>query len=59
MLGSGNQLEKLSNKLLIESYFKAKELDLNHQFCELIEKEINSRGLLIKTAKKPEDHKRL
>lgn len=39
--------EKLSNTLLIESYYKAIESNLSQDFCELIESEINRRGLLI------------
>ena len=40
-------MEKLSNTLLIESYYKAMESNLSQDFCELIESEINRRGLLI------------
>lgn len=45
------KLNKLSNKLLIESYFKAIDLNLDHDFCALIEQEINRRGLLINPPK--------
>ncbi|WP_099157846.1 sporulation histidine kinase inhibitor Sda [Virgibacillus ndiopensis] len=50
-------MEKLSNKLLIESYIKAKELNLDQEFREIIEQEINRRGLLIKQSTKRESHK--
>ncbi|WP_163102820.1 sporulation histidine kinase inhibitor Sda [Peribacillus alkalitolerans] len=36
----------LSDELLIESYFKAKELLLSDDFIRLIEQEINRRSLL-------------
>ncbi|AJH79695.1 MULTISPECIES: sporulation histidine kinase inhibitor Sda [Heyndrickxia] len=36
---------KLSDELLIESYFKAKELKLSSEFVKLIEKEIERRSL--------------
>ncbi|WP_085523296.1 sporulation histidine kinase inhibitor Sda [Tuberibacillus sp. Marseille-P3662] len=38
-------MEKLSDDLLIESYFKAKELELSTEFIRLIEKEIHRRSL--------------
>ncbi|KON86556.1 sporulation protein [Sporosarcina globispora] len=36
----------LSDELLIEAYFKAKELLLSNDFIRLIELEINRRSLL-------------
>ncbi|MFC7372708.1 sporulation histidine kinase inhibitor Sda [Fictibacillus iocasae] len=38
-------MEKLSDELLIESYFKAKELKLSSDFISLIQKEIERRSL--------------
>lgn len=38
-------MKHLSDELLIESYFKAKELNLSLEFIELIEKEIQRRSL--------------
>ncbi|GGE43322.1 sporulation inhibitor sda [Pullulanibacillus camelliae] len=38
-------MEKLSDDLLIESYFKARELHLSPDFIILIEKEIKKRSL--------------
>ncbi|MFC0188100.1 sporulation histidine kinase inhibitor Sda [Fictibacillus aquaticus] len=38
-------MEKLSDELLIESYFKAKELKLSTEFIKLIQKEIERRSL--------------
>ncbi|WP_188206229.1 sporulation histidine kinase inhibitor Sda [Alkalibacillus aidingensis] len=38
-------METLSDQLLIESYKKAKALDLNDDFIALIEKELKKRGL--------------
>lgn len=38
-------MRKLSNELLIESYFKAKELRLSQDFIRLIELEIHRRSL--------------
>lgn len=38
-------MRKLSDELLIESYFKALELKLSHDFILLIEKEIKRRSL--------------
>ncbi|WP_342513147.1 sporulation histidine kinase inhibitor Sda [Sporosarcina sp. FSL K6-1522] len=39
---------RLSDDLLIESYFKAKELQLNPYFIHLLETEIRKRSLLNK-----------
>jgi len=39
-------MEYLSDKLLLEAYKKAIELNLNDDFILLIEKEINRRGIL-------------
>ncbi|ASN06481.1 sporulation histidine kinase inhibitor Sda [Virgibacillus necropolis] len=44
-------MNKLSDKLLIESYFKAKESNLDRDFCGLIKEEISRRGLLINPSK--------
>ncbi|QQZ10791.1 sporulation histidine kinase inhibitor Sda [Heyndrickxia vini] len=38
-------MRKLSDELLIESYFKAKELKLSQDFIRLIETEIHRRSL--------------
>jgi developmental checkpoint coupling sporulation initiation to replication initiation len=38
-------MRKLSDDLLIESYFKAKELNLSKDFILLIETEIHRRSL--------------
>ncbi|MDQ1144958.1 MAG: sporulation histidine kinase inhibitor Sda [Bacillus sp. (in: firmicutes)] len=38
-------MRKLSDELLIESYFKAKELNLSPDFIGLIESEIYRRSL--------------
>lgn len=38
-------MRKLSDELLVESYFKAKELNLSTDFILLIETEIHRRSL--------------
>ncbi len=38
-------MRKLSDELLIESYYKATEMKLNDDFIELIKKEIKRRSL--------------
>jgi developmental checkpoint coupling sporulation initiation to replication initiation len=38
-------MRKLSDELLIESYFKARELNLSQEFISLIELEIRRRAL--------------
>ncbi|WP_026693922.1 sporulation histidine kinase inhibitor Sda [Peribacillus kribbensis] len=38
-------MNKMSDDLLIESYFKARELKLSPEFIRLIESEINRRTL--------------
>ncbi|GIN60380.1 sporulation inhibitor sda [Robertmurraya siralis] len=38
-------MRKLSDELLVESYFKAKELNLSKDFILLIETEIHRRSL--------------
>lgn len=38
-------MEKLSDELLVESYFKARELNLSADFISLIEAEIQRRSL--------------
>ncbi|WP_027724646.1 sporulation histidine kinase inhibitor Sda [Tuberibacillus calidus] len=38
-------MDKLSDELLIESYYKAKELQLSTDFINLIEQEIRRRSL--------------
>ncbi|WP_188454621.1 sporulation histidine kinase inhibitor Sda [Virgibacillus oceani] len=50
-------MKRLSNKLLIESYVKAKELNLDQEFRQIIEQEISRRGLLITQSTKNESHK--
>jgi developmental checkpoint coupling sporulation initiation to replication initiation len=42
------EVKKLSNELLIESYFKARDLKLSTDFIQLIEKEIERRSLAYK-----------
>ena len=39
-------MEKLSDKQLIDAYFKARKLNLDQKFSDLLKKEINRRGLL-------------
>jgi developmental checkpoint coupling sporulation initiation to replication initiation len=41
-------LRKLSDELLIESYYKARELNLSPEFIHLIETEIHRRSLFNK-----------
>lgn len=41
-------MEKLSDDLLIESYFKARELKLSKEFIKLMEQEIKRRALEVK-----------
>lgn len=43
-----NSLKALSNHLLVEAYLKAKKLNLEQEFCQLIKQEMNNRGLLDK-----------
>lgn len=38
-------MKTLSDELLIQSYYKARELKLNNEFILLIEKEIHRRSL--------------
>ncbi|MFC3883002.1 sporulation histidine kinase inhibitor Sda [Bacillus songklensis] len=38
-------MQRLSDKLLMESYLKATELKLNPEFIQLIEKEMERRAL--------------
>ncbi|AQX53673.1 sporulation histidine kinase inhibitor Sda [Priestia flexa] len=40
-------MRKLSDELLIESYYKATQLQLSPEFIQLIEKEIQRRSLKI------------
>jgi developmental checkpoint coupling sporulation initiation to replication initiation len=44
-------MRKLSDDLLIESYFKARELNLSPDFITLIESEIHRRSLYNKIKK--------
>lgn len=44
-------MRKLSDELLIESYFKARELNLSPDFIILIESEIHRRSLYNKIKK--------
>ena len=39
------EMQRLSDELLIESYYKAKELKLSPDFIQLIESEIRRRSL--------------
>lgn len=41
-------MRKLSDELLIQSYFKARELNLSTEFIHLIESEIHRRCLMHK-----------
>ncbi len=41
-------MKKLSDELLIESYYKATELNLSPEFIHLIESEIKRRSLIHK-----------
>ncbi|KMK75919.1 sporulation histidine kinase inhibitor Sda [Alkalihalobacillus pseudalcaliphilus] len=41
-------MQNLSDELLIETYHKAVELNLNHDFIELIKHELHNRALLDK-----------
>lgn len=43
-----SDMRKLSDELLIESYYKARELNLSPEFIGLIESEIHRRSLYIK-----------
>jgi developmental checkpoint coupling sporulation initiation to replication initiation len=45
--GGGIIMRKLSDELLIESYYKATQLQLSPEFIQLIEKEIQRRSLKI------------
>ncbi|HET7578667.1 MAG TPA: sporulation histidine kinase inhibitor Sda [Bacillales bacterium] len=38
-------MEKLSDRLLMEAYFKAIELELAHDFVQLIQREMNRRAI--------------
>lgn len=40
-----SSMKKLSDDLLIESYYKANEMNLNRDFIELIETEMKRRSL--------------
>ena len=42
-------MEYLSNELLLESYYKAIELDLSSDFIDLIIEEMEKRNLTYKT----------
>ena len=46
-----SDMRKLSDELLIESYFKARELNLSSEFINLIESEIRRRSLSYKIKK--------
>ncbi|MGO4887266.1 sporulation histidine kinase inhibitor Sda [Anaerobacillus sp. MEB173] len=41
-------MKNLSDELLIETYFKAIELNLNKDFLELLKKELQRRSLMDK-----------
>jgi developmental checkpoint coupling sporulation initiation to replication initiation len=41
----GGIMRKLSDELLIDSYYKARELNLSKEFIRLIEMEIHRRSL--------------
>lgn len=40
-----NSFKSLSDKLLLEAYVKAKELNLDKEFIKQLKKEISRRGL--------------
>jgi developmental checkpoint coupling sporulation initiation to replication initiation len=44
-------MRNLSDELLIESYFKARELNLSPEFIDLIESEMHRRSLYNKIKK--------
>lgn len=44
-----SDVRRLSDELLIESYYKARELNLSPEFIGLIESEINRRSLFNKS----------
>lgn len=48
LYGGASGLRKLSDELLIESYYKARELNLSPEFIHLIETEIHRRSLFNK-----------
>lgn len=48
MMEVNSDMYKLSDELLIESYYKAIELDLSPDFIRLIEAEIHRRSLSVK-----------
>jgi len=41
----GEDMNKITDQLLIESYFKAIELDLDKDFILVLEEELKRRGL--------------
>lgn len=41
----GEDMKKITDQLLIESYFKAIELDLDKDFILVLEEELKRRGL--------------
>ncbi|WP_423143154.1 sporulation histidine kinase inhibitor Sda [Priestia megaterium] len=41
----GEDMKKITDQLLIESYFKAIELDLDKDFILILEEELKRRGL--------------
>jgi developmental checkpoint coupling sporulation initiation to replication initiation len=41
----GEEVKKLSDEMLIETYFKAKKLKLSPEFIRLMESEIKRRSL--------------
>ncbi|MCJ8006907.1 sporulation histidine kinase inhibitor Sda [Lederbergia wuyishanensis] len=43
-------MKKLSDELLLESYYKAKNLKLGSDFIQLIESELHRRSLVKKTS---------
>ncbi|MED1562555.1 sporulation protein [Alkalihalobacillus alcalophilus ATCC 27647 = CGMCC 1.3604] len=47
-------MQALSNELLIQSYFQAKNLRLNEQFIQLLLEEIKRRELHLSEIKKDE-----
>lgn len=42
----GDTMERLSDELLIESYHRANELSLSHEFIHLMEEEMKRRSLI-------------
>lgn len=44
----GELMRMLSDELLLESYYKAIDLNLEENFIELLQREIENRGIIVK-----------